>query len=343
MSVVDLKPPKSAAPGQYLGFSLQQVRLCHHLLKAPDGDAVSIETTDDVTVHRANGDQVLEQCKSGLSSNPIADRSDDLWKTFANWADRCAEGLDPNKAQFVLYVTPSKSGPIAEMLHSATTAEAIAEALKQINALVNPKKPDVGCAPQVTRFLAAGEEVSGAIIRRFQLVVQDEPIESVREHLRATLPSETLEQFCQAAIGIAKEEADKLIRKKQPAVLTAAAFRRLFGAFARKYDLLGLLLSTAPKPSHAAVAALVGNKPTFVQQLQAVDCTEDMLVTAVGDYLRTVSDKIDWADEGRIVANSLDELDDQLLRQHTISRDEIEDTLAANTTAQRGRALYRKC
>ena len=159
MSVVNLKPPKSAAPGQYLGFSLQQVRLCHHLLKAPDGDGVSIETTDDITVHRANGDLVLEQCKSGLSSNPIADRSEDLWKTFANWADRCAEGLDPNRAEFVLYVTPSKLGPIAEMLHSATTAEAIAEAVKKIKALVNPKKPDVGCASHVTRFLAAGDEV----------------------------------------------------------------------------------------------------------------------------------------------------------------------------------------
>jgi hypothetical protein len=56
-----------------------------------------------------------------------------------------------------------------------------------------------------------------------------------------------------------------------------------------------------------------------------------------------VSDKVDWADEGRILADSLDELDGELERQHSISRDEIEDTMNSQTEEERGRALYRKC
>jgi hypothetical protein len=43
MSLAELKlPPKSVAPGQYLGFSLQQVRLCHHLLRVAYHVAVTL-------------------------------------------------------------------------------------------------------------------------------------------------------------------------------------------------------------------------------------------------------------------------------------------------------------
>ena len=128
-----------------------------------------------------------------------------------------------------------------------------------------------------------------------------------------------------------------------PAVVAAVTFRKEFHAFVRKYNLLGLLISYAPQPSTHAISALVDSTPLFVRQLEAVQASSDMLVTAVGDYLKTEFDKVLWADEGEIVANSLDELDDQLVRQHKISRDEIEDTMSSQTDEQRGRALYRKC
>jgi hypothetical protein len=87
----------------------------------------------------------------------------------------------------------------------------------------------------------------------------------------------------------------------------------------------------------------VDNSPDFVRQLEAVQASQDMLVTAVSDYLQTESDKVGWADEGRILASSLDELDGQLVRQHTILRDEIEDGMSSQAEEYRGRALYRKC
>jgi hypothetical protein len=100
MSLVELNRPKSAAPGQYLGFSLQQLRFCDYLLWVPDGTAVSLEVADDVGVHNSDGSTALEQAKSAPTSNPIADRSEQLWKTFSNWADRVAEGTDPSMTDF---------------------------------------------------------------------------------------------------------------------------------------------------------------------------------------------------------------------------------------------------
>ena len=68
-----------------------------------------------------------------------------------------------------------------------------------------------------------------------------------------------------------------------------------------------------------------------------------MLVTAVSDYLRTTAEKVLWADEGLIVEDSLNDLDTQLVRRHTIVRDEIEDTSSHLDEATRGRMTYRKC
>jgi len=75
---------KSTAPGQYLGYGLQDVRLCRHLLKAPPGCTVSLEFIEDTAIHRLDGTMVLEQSKSALSGNPLADGSVELWKCFAN-------------------------------------------------------------------------------------------------------------------------------------------------------------------------------------------------------------------------------------------------------------------
>lgn len=343
MSLVDLKPPKSAAPGQYAGFSLQQVRLCYHLLRVPDGDTVSLEYLDDVAVHRSDGTHLLEQSKSALSGNPAANKSEELWKSFANWAAICDEGLDPAATDFDLYIAPVKTGDLVEAMHAAISDDAVAECLKRIRKLIDAKKPDVGCAPFVAKFLAAEGDTCAVIIKRFRLHTVADPIESIREQLRAVLPSETIEGFCAAAIGMARDSADTLIRAKKAPVVDAKKFRKTWTAFVRKYDLLGLLNSKAPTPASDVVTSLVATNPTFVAQLQAIEASNDLLVTAVGDYLRAQSDKIDWADEGIIVADSLDELDEQLVRQHKMARDEIEDTHWADSEAMRGRALYRKC
>ena len=345
MSLLELeKPPKTAAPGQYLGYSLQQVRLCHHLLRVPDGDVVSLEYLDDVAVHRSDGTVLLEQAKSSISGNPLADRAEDLWKTFANWADHCvAQSISPDTSDFRLYITPGKTGDLVHVLHAAATPEAAAEAIKKIKKLVNTKKPSAGCSPHVQRFLNAGDDICSAIIRRFQLDIEADPIESIREHLRAGIAPEALDDLAAAAIGMARDRIDKLIRDRQPSLIAATVFRRSFQAFARRANLTNLLVSTTPEPSSETITELVRSAPMFVRQLEAIDASSDMLVTAVSDFLKTTADKVHWADEGRILEDSLNNFDKQLERQHKIARDEIEDVQSTLSEPLRGRALYRKC
>jgi hypothetical protein len=77
MNVV-AKALKHAAPGTYLGFALQPVRLCFHLLTCPKGAKVSLEHLDDIAIHYADGTVTLEQTKSALKQNPLTDWSADM-------------------------------------------------------------------------------------------------------------------------------------------------------------------------------------------------------------------------------------------------------------------------
>ena len=77
--------------------------------------------------------------------------------------------------------------------------------------------------------------------------------------------------------------------------MSASAFRREFQAFVRKYNFNDTLISRALEPPQDHVATILNIAPLFVRQLRVVEATQDMLVTAVSDYLKTEADKIYWA------------------------------------------------
>jgi len=57
---------KHSAPGQYLGFALQPVRMCFYLLSSQNGATVSLEHLDDVAVHFPDGmDRVVNDTSLG--------------------------------------------------------------------------------------------------------------------------------------------------------------------------------------------------------------------------------------------------------------------------------------
>ena len=97
----------SQVPGQYLGYSLQTTRALVRLLSAPPGSFVSVEVLDDVAESRPAGSTTLIQAKSvGARTNPIADRSPELWKTLANWVRSVKNGdIDLARTEFELFVS----------------------------------------------------------------------------------------------------------------------------------------------------------------------------------------------------------------------------------------------
>lgn len=342
--VATAKPPKNTAAGQYLGYALQPVRLCSHLLRSPDGAVISLENVDDIAVLASNGRLTLEQCKSALKSNPVADKSVELWKTFATWTKLASAGsIDPAKTDFRLYVTPGNTGPIVEKLDAASNSKAITPILADLKKWLTPAKAGKGCHPYLAEFLGVGDAMCVQIISNFRIIREDDPLESIREALRVSVPTQSLDDFCKSAIGHAKEEADELLRNGRPAKIAAKSFRDAFRAWVRKFSLGGLLNSTTTRPHSEDIKTIVNSSPLFVRQLQLVNAGPDLLMEAASDFLRTTADKTNWAEAGEIVAGSFDEFDEGLRKHFTLVRSEIEDVQSSSAEDLRGRNTYRRC
>jgi hypothetical protein len=135
---------KSAqVPGQFLGYALQITECLRQLLIASPGTTVSIEVFEDVGAQSSDGNQIAIQTKSSLTANPIADRSVELWKAFANWIRAVkANQLPLDRTNFQIHVFSPKSGVLANTFHAASTNEAA------IAALVAARNELWGATPQ---------------------------------------------------------------------------------------------------------------------------------------------------------------------------------------------------
>jgi hypothetical protein len=338
---IAVKGLKHAAPGPYLGFALQPVRFCFHLLDSPKGAKVSLEHLDDVAVHYADGSVMLEQTKSALKSNPLSDWSEEFWKAVANWIDALSTGKIPSGSKFQLYVTPPHQGELAQAMSDASKAAVFVELLKSKCAKL--KKPKA-CEPYLQTFLGAPADRQAALVMQFKLLSADaNPLDPLREILRKTVAPELIDLLCESAIGMAKERADALIRTGKPAMLDADAFRANFIRFIQKTNIPGLLSSFAPVPADGEVTALLSTRPAFIRQLEIIKVSEDDRVRAVSDFLRTSADKSKWADAGLIHEGSLREWDDNLVSRHGLICGEIVDMHSDKEALVRGRLAYRRC
>lgn len=338
---------KHVAPGQYLGFGLQPVRLCYHLLTGAPGDRVSLEHLDDVAVHRADGSILIEQTKSALTGNPLSDWSDDLWKTLANWVQALDSGqFDLAKTEYCLYVTPVKSkvGKLVAAMDTATTAQDVAKLMADLQGHLSKRSSPPACIAHVNAFLDADPVLRVQLISRFSVANDDsDPVAPLKGLLKTAIDADTAEALVRSAIGHAKEAADALLRKGQSAILPCDAFQQWFRAYVRHNNMPGYLSSLGQTPAGDVVAGLLAARPVFVQQLGLIDAPDDDTLRAVSDFLRASATKSEWAERGLVFKENLESWDEDLLRHHSAVRGEIEILHPTLAAGKRGRAVYSRC
>ncbi|MBN6111243.1 ABC-three component system protein [Xanthomonas bonasiae] len=336
---------KHSAPGPYLGFSLQPVRLCYHLLNSPSDSSVSLELLDDVAIHYSNGNVLLEQCKSALSHNALSDWSEDLWKTISNWLTAVeSKKFDGGKAAFRLYVTPPKSGKISTAIHDATSTDAVNLLLKQVKDKLSKKAEPPKCMAYLQRFFDVPHALRNQVICNTSISSSDaDPVQPLRTLLAPTVPDGSIDIICEAAIGMAKARADKLIREGMPALIGVAEFRKSFHAFVQQNNMPGYLASLSAAPTADAAKAVLTTRPMFVRQLQLIEATEAQQLRAASDLMRTSGDKVKWAEAGFIYEDTFKDWEDSLLRRHEAFAGEIKDLHSNKPEAMRGRLIYGRC
>ncbi len=313
--------------------------MCVRLLQAHGSENVSIEHLDDIAVRRANGRFILEQSKSALTQNPVADWSPDLWKTFANWLDTTTRlGIDPELTDYVLYVSPAKSGSRVAALHGARTDEHVLAILSSIRETLSSRKQPA-CHDDLIQVLDANPATVCAMFRNFSLIgCPGDPVDTMRQHLAPTVPAAVMNVICDAAIGWVKLTSDELIRAKAVPEIAASTFHAKLLGLIRRHDRDEVLHSFAPRPDHAALQKEMQSR--YIRQLDAIEIDSDEKLRAATDYLCASADRTKWADLGLVHEVSLDEFDDGLTRKWSHRQRTVAITAHTASDVERGKLLY---
>jgi len=340
-------------PAQYYGYSLQTTRLLARLLEAEPGWTVSLEVFEDVGVEEQDGTRVAEQTKSASSSNPVSDKSVELWKTFANWADAVDSGeLVLGKTKFVIYVSPQKNGAIVSSFDDAKTAEDARKALQAARSSLWGLSPQYALkstvaaelAPYVEKVLGGVDDTTCAMICSFELLHSNgSPHDDLRKTFaRLLVPEELIEDVLQFALGWVKEQTDRLIELKLPATISADIFHGKLIAYVRKHDRRSMLAGLARAPDQAAIDAHLRIK-TYVAQLDLIEGTDEQKLTAIRDFLQASADRTQWGALGMVDESSFHEYEDSLVRSWTNHKQKTDIALSADTEVNRGQYLYAEC
>lgn len=347
------KKKSAHVPGQYYGYSLQCTHCVSRLLTAAPDATVSIEVLEDVATESATGDVEVIQVKSGVGTNPISNRSVDLWKTFRNWVEAVHDrAIDPEKTSFILHVETPRPGAICKRFSNAQDAgEASAAIIAARDALwgtaPNFKKKQEVAAGLVEQldiiFSPSNLNVVTKIVCRFQLSIgARQAYGTLLEEMKTLLVDDDIaEDVLLHGLGWVKKTLDNAIEKGLPPMIAANAFRTELNSFRnslKKRDYLPSFAGLPPTPEQLLQNAL---RP-YVRQLNLVDWKEDSLFTAISQYLNTKVNIIQYGQRGYVNRKSFQNFEQTIKALWQNLRDEVELT-GPEDLVKRGKLLAIKC
>lgn len=347
------KRSPAQAPGQYLGYSLQTTRLLARLLDALLEHTISLEVFEDVGAEKEDGTRIAEQVKSALFSNPVSDRAEGLWKTFANWIDAVTAGvLELDKTYFEIYVSEEVPTGIAKQFSDAATLEKAVEVFQEAKEIlgISQKGSEPLCAisdtlrPFLAKILEADESVVSGIIFRFKLVFgSGSPVSDLAPLMkRALVPDDMLDDAIKYALGWVKVKTDKLLEKGLPANILVGEFRNDLKSFERAHDNRTILTSYAQEPSQLEIEKDLKVRQ-YVRQLEIIGASYGEKIMAVKDYLLSSADRTIWSAKGLVYRTSFDKFESKLIRTWENLKQKTEIALKDMSAVERGRYLYADC
>lgn len=334
---------KHSAAGPYLGFGLQTVRLTVRLLSEEPTSWVFVEQDDDISVRYDDGSVLLEQTKSALKQNPVADWARDLWKSIANWMDFAPTlKLPDGMVAYRLYVAPHHTGNFVSKMHNAAAQADVSAFVNEVKATVDAARRKTEAYKFAARFLDADLKTQTALLTKFKLICEDDPLEPLRALYRPSVRPELLDEICAFAVGEAKQQTDELIRAGEPGGLAAGTFQARVRSYVQRIN-LPELFSFSAAPGDSSVAETLNVRPVFVRQLELIDASDEQRLLAVSDYLRASADKTDWATKGILLPEALEAWDDKLVRQRDAAHDKLSALHSVLHPSKLGSAIYAEC
>lgn len=333
------------APGQLLGYTMQFSRALLHLMQSGPGDAVCMEVLGDVATIKANGTVTTEEDKSSIISNPLTNKSTDLWKTFFNWISAInAEEIVVNKTFFILYANKQGRNGIVNLFHLANTKDEIQEAIKETKRLLKDIKKGHPIWDYYSYVVNNNEAIFSEIIQRFELQVgtDDGYGELEQELIRQHIPQGQVPFFLEGVSGWLLKTVTEKIAAKKPAIIYWDEYHKhmmvLFGRF-RSSELIDF---TYGKPfQDSDIEQQVKIRPCYLKQLDAIDY--DDILEAVSDYLRAKVNRDIWIENGTIDENTALDFQKRLVSFWQNQKKRIEITQKDLNDKEIGQVILMDC
>lgn len=335
------------APGQLLGFTIQFPRALCHLLNCTPGSVVCVEVHGDVATIHSNGSKTAEEDKSSVNSNPVTDKSSDLWKTLSNWIDAVKTGeLDIEKTKFILFRNKSGRQGIADAFHSANSADEIEKALD--NAIV--KMSDIDQEHVAWMYyenaINKNRPILKKIIENFTLETGSgdgfDEVEALLKKLH--VPAKSIKDLATHLGGwILRNVTNKISQKKDARISWEdfnAAFLERFEQ-ARRLELIDFTLEVPP--SEDQIKFQISLRPRYLLQAELVGCDHEDLLGAVTDFLKARTNRDRWIEHELLDEISAADFETKLHRFWKNAKSTIKITNKELSPVERGRLLYNQC
>jgi len=335
------------APGQLLGFTIQYPRALCHLLRAKQGCAVCIEVHGDVATIHPDGAIDAEEDKSSVKSNPVTDKSSDLWKTLYNWVKSVvAAELDPEKTTFILYRNRSGRSGIAEAFDLANSRDEANKAILEAKQKVGDVGEDHEIWPYFKYVVLDHFEHLVDVVVKFRLETgTGAGFSDVEAEVRAKLVPSSQVRFLVAGInGWLMRTVSERISANQHAKITWEEFDSEFVTFfdrARRRELIDFTLDVPL--SDQDVSSHIALRHTYLRQIELIKGTDDDLLEAATDYLRAKANRDRWIEDDVIDEKLAADFEEKLLRYWRHAQARINITNSAHTSEERGKLLIGDC
>lgn len=345
---------KPQAPGQFLGFSLQENRFLSRLLEAKTGYTVSLEVFGDVGVESKEGSLTTEEAKSLTDDgNPISDRAIGLWKTLSNWIEAVECGdLELENTIFEIYISKPKTGNIVESFSNARSFEEAKHSFLEARKILWGEEPDfklrsrvsTSIEQYVSKVFNTNDEIICKIIRNFYFNCGSGcALEDLKELMKnKAVPFEIIDKALAYSQGWIKSKITPLLEGKKPAIVVVDDYILELTKFVRKYDRRTILANFANEPGEEQIDREIKLR-TYVRQLEIIDCEYDEKITAVRDFLQASVNRTEWSVRGLVMKSSFDEFEENLIRTWGNHRKITEIELSGRDDINKGKYLCARC
>lgn len=327
------------------------------LLDAPEGSFVSLEKLDDIAQENRDGETCLVQSKDCEVSNPVTDRSVQMWKTFANWTRDVREGrLDVGRTTFEIYVCRKVTGKFVAAFAAAKSNADSQRAFDGARLALwgdspkSEKRSAVAASlrPHLQEVFEDAPRAFRAIIERFQLTcAKKNPELDLLDQLRQRSSfdrDEILTELVVDVYGWVKSLVSEQLRmRKAPVIARDDFWRRLRGSYEKLKPGGALPDLGGSEPTPSQIATLLCEK--FMTQLKIIDADEETRNLALSRMFRARTARTRWSDHGYALVDvdSIRDFEDLLSQAWRNRKVEIMSDPHRTDEKLRGRLLLAKC